>query len=306
MEQPSVAALAREFHEDGFVALEDKKHVLSTDEVASLHELVMKRFDQYIALAEAEQIDLSLEANSEVIPGFYVRKGGRIDMQLIGMDILSKIHPLHKRVLKEVHPIDPEVLHRLEEHWRSVVDAIFTTTAEREHNRDQNDAQNDTKELEAPYYLEYVGCVVARPADEDQNWHLDGVHRDLDSHQAADRINVFVPLVAIAKEVGGTEMKRRSQFRDNGQGGTTFDHYAHLESITHYAAAGTPIIMDYRIWHRGKANRSSVARPLMYFKYSRRSQPVPATSSRRLSGSECDEARERKKRKRIVPVSLGQ
>lgn len=82
----------------------------------------------------------------------------------------------------------------------------------------------------------------------------------------ADRLNVFVPLVDLSESVGGTEMKKASHIRGDG---SAFEHYAHLESVTHLVPAGTPVVMDYRVWHRGLANTSSsnTIRPLLYFKY---------------------------------------
>jgi ectoine hydroxylase-related dioxygenase (phytanoyl-CoA dioxygenase family) len=87
-------------------------------------------------------------------------------------------------------------------------------------------------------------------------------------------------------------MKKASHFTDNGKRGTCFDDYKHLESITHHVGAGTPIIMDYRIWHRGGANTSEKLRPLLYFKFIRKTaDPTIQPPSN-------------KKRKRITPIQL--
>ncbi|ETL35461.1 hypothetical protein L916_12403 [Phytophthora nicotianae] len=107
-----------------------------------------------------------------------------------------------------------------------------------------------------------------------------------------DRLNVFVPLVAITDDTGGTEMKKKSHIHDNGARGTAFDGYRDLLSVTACVEAGTPIVMDYRVWHRGLANTSEgTVRPLLYFKYAKVSPVVK---------SAIDTERKNKKR-RITP-----
>jgi ectoine hydroxylase-related dioxygenase (phytanoyl-CoA dioxygenase family) len=108
-----------------------------------------------------------------------------------------------------------------------------------------------------------------------------------------DRLNVFVPLVAITDQTGGTEMKTKSHIHDNGARGTAFEGYGDLPSVTACVEAGTPLVMDYRVWHRGLANTSeSTVRPLLYFKYAKIGAPVVAKAP---AGTD-------KKRKRITPT----
>ena len=139
------------------------------------------------------------------------------------------------------------------------------------------------------------GCVVSRPGDAAQNWHIDGVHRDPLQHQAADRLNVFVPLVDLSSENGGTEMVERSHVRrplrqsldaenaeKGGPGGqrrspkysSKFEAggYDSLQRVTPLPRAGEATVMDYRLWHRGLANKvgGEKIRPLLYFTYSSR------------------------------------
>lgn len=112
---------------------------------------------------------------------------------------------------------------------------------------------------------------------------------------------MFVPLVDLSDErIGGTEMKRKSHFRDTGSGGSAaFERYEHLESVTHRVAAGTPIVMDYRVWHRGLSNRSDTIRPLLYFKYVKLEPPIGEQTAKRPA-AESDEAATKKKKKRVV------
>lgn len=92
-------------------------------------------------------------------------------------------------------------------------------------------------------------------------------------------------------------MKRASHVRAT-ENGAAFESYAHLPSVTPAVRAGTPIAMDYRVWHRGRANASEVLRPLLYFKYVH----VGETSGKRPSATASDTSSSApaKKRKRIV------
>ncbi|KAJ8614580.1 hypothetical protein CTAYLR_004954 [Chrysophaeum taylorii] len=124
------------------------------------------------------------------------------------------------------------------------------------------------KEILGTPNLNYVGCVVARPGDVDQNWHVDGVHVDSARHQPADRLIVFCPLIDLTFETGCTELVPGSH--KVSRLSHKFEAVAHLPRARHYVAAGTPLIMDYRLWHRGLANTSKTTlRPILYTVYQR-------------------------------------
>lgn len=113
---------------------------------------------------------------------------------------------------------------------------------------------------------------------------------------------MFVPLVDLTESVGGTEMKKTSHIRG---GGSAFEHYAHLESATHLVSAGTPVLMDYRVWHRGLANASTsdTIRPLLYFKYVKIEAAVADTSGKRKmveAGAANNNNSSKKKKKRVM------
>ena len=114
--------------------------------------------------------------------------------------------------------------------------------------------------------LNYVGCVVARPGDATQNWHIDGVHTNLDEHAAADRIIVFCPLTDLTEATGCTEFVPTSHFASRGAD-AKFKNVSHMKRARHYVHAGTPLVMDYRLWHRGLPNTSDKLRYLMYCVY---------------------------------------
>ncbi|KAH7482034.1 hypothetical protein KRP22_012417 [Phytophthora ramorum] len=259
--------LARSVHSEGFVVLSTETYGAPQSVVERLRAQVLHRYEEFLAAAEAQRLDLKLRENSERLAGFYVREGGRIDMQLSTSAFQTR--PLASHA---VETVDMNLLKEMAAVWQSVL-----------------------KELFAPdgYHLEYIGCVLSRPGDADQNWHLDGVHRNQHVQEPVDRVNVFVPLVAITDKTGGTEMKTKSHIHDNGTRGTAFEDYMDLPSVSACVEAGTPIVMDYRVWHRGLANTSeSTVRPLLYFKYAK--VVAPAATNVAVVGE--------KKRKRITPM----
>ncbi|KAG7388197.1 hypothetical protein PHYPSEUDO_012999 [Phytophthora pseudosyringae] len=265
----NAAELARSVHVDGFVALPIAMYGASPSLVELLRTQVLSRYQEFLTEAANQKLDLNLREHAERLPGFYVREGGRIDMQLSTSAFQTR--PLASHTVETVHSVDMNPLKDLTATWQPVL-----------------------KELFAPdgYHLEYIGCVLSRPGDADQNWHLDGVHRNQQVQEPVDRLNVFVPLVAITDQTGGTEMKTRSHIHDNGARGTAFEGYQDLPSVTACVEAGTPIVMDYRVWHRGLANRSeNTVRPLLYFKY----RKVEAPAAKTPTAPE-------KKRKRITPL----
>ncbi|KAL7681612.1 putative phytanoyl-CoA dioxygenase [Plasmopara halstedii] len=246
--------LARLVHADGFVTLPYASYGSSLSVIQKLRTQVLYQFSIYLSEAATQNLDLTLREHAERLPGFYVREGGRIDMQLSSLAIGTNF------------------LMKYSTQSSSLVDMILL------------------KDM-AICWQPYIGCVVSQPGDEAQNWHLDGIHRNKTIQESVDRLNVFVPLVALNDEIGGTEMKLRSHIHENGARGTAFEDYQDLPSVIAHIQAGTPIIMDYRVWHRGLANTSKdTLRPLLYFKYAK----IETNSDLNIA----------KKRKRITPVQV--
>ena len=110
--------------------------------------------------------------------------------------------------------------------------------------------------------LNYVGCVVARPGDATQNWHIDGVHSVEEYHARADRVIVFCPLTDLTEKTGCTEFIPTSHYKSRGK--YKFAQVASMPRARHYLHAGTPVVMDYRLWHRGLPNTGETDRYLLY------------------------------------------
>jgi len=107
--------------------------------------------------------------------------------------------------------------------------------------------------------LQHTGVMLSMPGSKTQPWHSDGDHISKKRNLPPHCLNVFVPLVRLTTENGGTEMAPRTQ------------HLGHYDDKTHtttaLAAAGECIIFDFRLRHRGLGNRSNRPRPLLYLTY---------------------------------------
>jgi ectoine hydroxylase-related dioxygenase (phytanoyl-CoA dioxygenase family) len=112
--------------------------------------------------------------------------------------------------------------------------------------------------------LIHKGMFLALPGAERQVYHQDGVHLTTQYQRDVHAINVFIPVVDMSAELGPTEFCLGSHLLGNEDFNEKF-----LESPI--VKAGTPIIFDYRLGHRGLANASDGCRPIVYCTYARAS-----------------------------------
>ena len=117
----------------------------------------------------------------------------------------------------------------------------------------------------------------------------------LDGSLPVHCITVFVPLVDLCDENGPTEFfptthrcsagrrqaamaqlrsehshsHSRSPNQAADEAGSERGERAGIEGLTFNAAAGSAILFDYRILHRGLGNGSPADRPMLYFTYGR-------------------------------------
>ena len=132
------------------------------------------------------------------------------------------------------------------------------------------------------------GAVIALPHAAEQHWHIDGAHlfRDHPHHLPAHCLNVFIPLIDIMEEHGPTQICPGSHVLTNSQTRTFRACADNLEAIAYTdtpmnftGAAGSILLFDYRLLHRGLPNRSSRPRPMLYLVIARpwyRDQTFPA------------------------------
>jgi len=102
-------------------------------------------------------------------------------------------------------------------------------------------------------------CILSLPDSARQQWHSDGNHVDDMFYLPPHCVNVFIPLVDLIAENGPTEFVPTTQL---DWGSTT-------RPLILTGKAGQCIIFDHRIKHRGLANRTSTARPLVYITYAK-------------------------------------
>jgi hypothetical protein len=110
--------------------------------------------------------------------------------------------------------------------------------------------------------LIHKGCFLSLPGAGAQVYHQDGLHLNKQTQQPCHAVNVFIPLVDLQMKNGPTEFVLGSHVL--GHEGYDRDF---LETPT--PTAGTPVIFDYRLGHRGLSNSSHSVRPIVYCTYAR-------------------------------------
>ena len=132
----------------------------------------------------------------------------------------------------------------------------------------------------------FSGAVFSDPGNPDQCWHIDSPHV-AQEHRAAHALNVIVALHDITMDLGPTECARGSHILTNHLSNSSLvpDEliYQHPdtspeslvkdtgspppECCVSELAAGSCLVFDDRILHRGLANRSNSTRYVAYFSY---------------------------------------
>jgi ectoine hydroxylase-related dioxygenase (phytanoyl-CoA dioxygenase family) len=108
--------------------------------------------------------------------------------------------------------------------------------------------------------LIHKGVFLSNPGAEAQEYHQDGPHLTTQYQRPCHAINVFIPLIDLTIRNGPTEFVAGSHILN-------YDVFNRHNVVTPLVSAGTPIIFDYRLGHRGLANTSDVCRPIVYCTY---------------------------------------
>ena len=108
--------------------------------------------------------------------------------------------------------------------------------------------------------LVHKGAFLSLPGSDTQIYHQDGVHLNNKIQKACYAVNVFIPLVDLDMSNGPTEFCLGTHYLG-------YEHYSKDMCHTPTPKAGTPIIFDYRLGHRGLGNTSSESRPIVYLTY---------------------------------------
>ena len=113
--------------------------------------------------------------------------------------------------------------------------------------------------------LVHKGAFLSTPGAETQIYHQDGVHLNKKYQKPCHAINVFIPLVDLHEKNGPTEFCIGTHYLG-------YDGYDRDLVDIPLAAAGSPVIFDYRLGHRGLGNNSTESRPVLYLTYTRSSK----------------------------------
>jgi hypothetical protein len=135
----------------------------------------------------------------------------------------------------------------------------------------------------------FSGVVSSEPGSPAQHWHIDSPHEAAE-HRPAHAINVMLALHDTPLVMGPTECARRSHLLTNHLSNPLLVRdelvYQHAgtsprylvkgtqcrvpDSVASPMAAGSCLIFDDRLLHRGLANRSDTLRHVAYFCYRRK------------------------------------
>jgi len=107
------------------------------------------------------------------------------------------------------------------------------------------------------------GFVTALAGAPDQHFHPDGT--------AAGLVNVFSPLIPVTFENGPTELRPGSHvWRETALGVEPRWDARRTLPVAPALGAGEILLFDYRVYHRGLANRSANPRPVGYLIFATR------------------------------------
>ncbi|GKY97990.1 hypothetical protein MPSEU_000757100 [Mayamaea pseudoterrestris] len=108
--------------------------------------------------------------------------------------------------------------------------------------------------------LIHKGMFLSMPGALPQPYHQDGLHLNQQYQKPCHAINVFVPLIDMTMQHGPTEFCLGSHILGKEDLRREF-------CVTPVVPAGTPVIFDYRLGHRGLGNTANTCRPIVYCTY---------------------------------------
>lgn len=129
--------------------------------------------------------------------------------------------------------------------------------------------------------MRQVSVVYSRPGAGDQDWHTDGAHADAPragGPGAPYAVCVFVPLIDLDEGTGCTQFWPGTH-ADRELAGFGPASEVLGAAVAPYVAAGSAVLYDYRLMHRGLANRSR-ERPVLQARHPPRGPPRPCTRAR--------------------------
>merc|ERR1712196_117722 len=104
-----------------------------------------------------------------------------------------------------------------------------------------------------------AGCVISMPGAAEQSFHVDG--------EADGLVNAFVPLVPLTTDNGPTQFSPSSHGKSRKEALADVHRPGHHKLISPLLSSGELLLFDYRVLHRGLANRGTHPRPVAYVVY---------------------------------------
>lgn len=123
--------------------------------------------------------------------------------------------------------------------------------------------------------LRLVNCsvVLSTPGAPNQAWHADGAHINLTKHQPCHCLNVFCPLLPKqTSDCGPTQLRPGSHVYTRDLTKLLLLAKARKQCrpvVAPVLERGDCLLFDYRLLHRGLANRSNHNRPVLVWTVSR-------------------------------------
>ena len=112
------------------------------------------------------------------------------------------------------------------------------------------------------FYLEKAGLMESHPGSNAQRWHMDAPHLFANRvHLPPATINMFISLCELTDDNGPTEFQLGTQKKSNLA--------LPKRLVKAKCPAGSLMLYDIRVIHRGGANESKLPRPLIYLTFSR-------------------------------------
>lgn len=107
--------------------------------------------------------------------------------------------------------------------------------------------------------------IISMPGTTDQAWHADGPHMSVTEHLPAHCLNVFIPMIDITPLEGPTEFRPASHYMTRDLKNLFLLAALKKELLPNQKPLlkkGSALLFDYRILHRGTANRTAYPRPV--------------------------------------------
>lgn len=122
------------------------------------------------------------------------------------------------------------------------------------------------------FHMCSISVVTASAGATEQQWHQDGPHVDVASHQPCHCLNVFIPLIDVTSHHGPTEIRPGTHYYTRNLVPMMLAAKARKtlrDPVLPLLEAGDALIFDYRVLHRGRANVSDVDRPVLVMTFAK-------------------------------------